>query len=101
VNQSADEGPTDVDPPDNLPLAPAAFLISPGNLGAWESSGIVDASEAFGPGAFLIAVQAHTLWVEKRTGIDTLFDDNSDPDFTFKREGGQLLLIRVPATVAE
>jgi hypothetical protein len=101
VNQSADEGPTDVDPPDNLPLAPAAFLISPGNLGAWESSGIVDASEAFGPGAFLIAVQAHTLWVEKRTGIDTLFDDNSDPDFTFKREGGQLLLVRVPATVAE
>jgi hypothetical protein len=101
VNQSADEGPTDVDPPDNLPLAPAAFLISPGNLGAWESSGIVDASEAFGPGAFLIAVQAHTLWVEKGIGIDTLFDDNSDPDFTFKREGGQLLLIRVPATVAE
>jgi hypothetical protein len=101
VNQSADEGPTDVDPPDNLPLAPAAFLISPGNLGAWESSGIVDASEAFGPGAFLIAVQAHTLWVEKATGIDTPFDDNSAPDFTFKREGGQLLLIRIPATVSE
>jgi hypothetical protein len=101
VNQSADEGPTDVDPPDNPPLAPAAFLISPGNLGAWESSGIVDASEAFGPGAFLIAVQAHTLWVEKATGIDTQFDANSDPDFTFKREGGQLLLIRIPATVDE
>jgi hypothetical protein len=101
VNQSADEGPTDVDPPDIPPLAPAAFLISPGNLGAWESSGIVDASEAFGPGAFLIAVQAHTLWVEKATGIDTQFDANSDPDFTFKREGGQLLLIRIPATVDE
>jgi hypothetical protein len=101
VNQSADEGPTDVDPPDNPPLAPAAFLISPGNLGAWESSGIVDASEAFGPGAFLIAVQAHTLWVEKATGIDTQFDANSDPDFTFKREGGQLLLIRIPAAVDE
>jgi hypothetical protein len=101
VNQAADEGPTDVDPPDNPPLAPAAFLISPGNLGAWESSGIVDASEAFGPGAFLVDVQAHTLWVEKATGIDTQFDANSDPDFTFKREGGQLLLIRIPAAVAE
>jgi hypothetical protein len=101
VNQSADEGPTDVDPADAPPLASAAFLVSPGNLGAWESSGIVDASQAFGPGAFLIAVQAHTLWVEKATGIDTQFDANSDPDFTFKREGGQLLLIRIPATVDE
>jgi hypothetical protein len=103
VNQSADEGPTDVDPPDNPPLAPAAFLVSPGNLGAWESSGIVDASKAFGPGAFLIDVQAHTLWVEKAPGIDTPFDgtDTTNPDFTFKREGGQLLLIRIPATVAE
>jgi hypothetical protein len=103
VNQSADEGPTDVDPPDNPPLASAAFLVSPGNLGAWESSGIVDASKAFGPGAFLIDVQAHTLWVEKAPGIDTPFDgtDTTNPDFTFKREGGQLLLIRIPATVAE
>jgi hypothetical protein len=103
VNQAADEGPTDVDPPDNPPLAPAAFLISPGNLGGWESSGIVDASKAFGPGAFLIDVQAHTLWVEKAPGIDTPFDgtDTTNPDFTFKREGGQLLLIRIPATVAE
>jgi len=39
VDQSADGGPTDVD---GRP---------PGNLGAWESSGIVDASAAFGPGA--------------------------------------------------
>ena len=37
VDQSADEGPTDVD------AAPA------GNLGAWESSGVVDASEVYGP----------------------------------------------------
>ena len=101
VNQSADEGPTDVDPPDTPPLAPAAFLISPGNLGGWESSGIVDASSIFGPGAYLIDVQAHTLWVEKATGIDTPFDADNDPDFTFKREGGQLLLIRIPATVSE
>jgi hypothetical protein len=98
VNQSADEGPTDVDPPDVLPLAPAAFLISPGNLGAWESTGIVDASAAFGPGAFLINIQAHTLWVEKMTGPDTFLDADSNPDFTYKREGGQLLLIRIPGT---
>jgi hypothetical protein len=85
VDQSADEGPTDVD---GMP-----GVIAPGNLGAWESSGIVDASSVFGPGAFLVTVQAHTLWVEKRPG-----DDNFEPagaDFTYKREGGQLLLMRL------
>lgn len=82
VNHSADGGPTDVDG------RPA------GAWGAWETSGIVDASAAFGPGAFLIDVQAHTLWVEKADG-----DDNyapAGPDFTYKREGGQLLLLRIP-----
>jgi len=82
VNQSADGGATDVDG------RPA------GNQGAWESSGIVDASRAFGPGAFLIDVQAHTLWVEKAPGDDNNGDDQ--PDFTYKREGGQLALIRIP-----
>lgn len=83
VNQSADEGPTDVDTNTNA-----------GNWGAWESTGIVDASEAFGPGYFLINVQAATLWVEKAPG-----DDNfgaPGPDFTYKRSGGQLLLIYIP-----
>jgi hypothetical protein len=86
VDQSADEGPTDVDG------TPGVF--APGNLGAWESSGVVDASSVFGPGAFLVTVQAHTLWVDKAPG-----DDNfppAGPDFTFKREGGQLVLLRVP-----
>jgi hypothetical protein len=82
VNQSADGGPTDVDG------------RSLGNLGAWESSGIVDASEAFGPGMFLIAVQAHSLWVEKADGADNF--PPAGPDFTLKREGGQLLLIQIP-----
>lgn len=82
IDQSADGGPTDVD---GRPL---------GNLGAWEASGIVDASEAFGPGAFLITVQAHTLWVEKAPGEDN--NGDGQPDFTYKREGGQLLLIRLP-----
>jgi hypothetical protein len=83
VNQSADEGPTDVD-----------TNTTAGNWGAWESTGIVDASEAFGPGYFLINVQAATLWVEKAPGDD----NNGDgfPDFTYKRAGGQLLLIKIP-----
>ena len=84
VDQSADGGATDVDG------------RAPGNWGAWETSGIVDASAAFGPGAYLINVQAHTLWVDKAPGFDTFIDANSDPDFTFKREGGQLLLLIIP-----
>jgi hypothetical protein len=66
----------------------------PGNWGAWESTGIVDASEAFGPGVFLINIQAHTLWIEKAPGEDNFAP--AGPDFTYKREGGQLLLIRIP-----
>lgn len=82
VNQAGDGGATDVDG------RPA------GNQGAWESTGIVDASAAFGPGAFLINVQAHSLWVEKAPGDDN--DGNGSPDFTYKREGGQMALIRIP-----
>jgi hypothetical protein len=82
VNQSADEGPTDVDP---------SGLSA---WGAWESSGIVDASSIWGPGWFLVDVQAHTLWVEKADGPDVLAPEG--PDWTYKREGGQLLAIRIP-----
>ena len=82
VDQSLDETGIDVD------------AASKGNLGAWESSGVVDASAAFGPGAFLITVQAHTLWVAKGPGDDNVAP--TGPDFTYKKEGGQLLLIRVP-----
>ena len=67
---------------------------APGNLGAWESSGVVDASSFFGPGAFLIDVQSHTLWIEKAQGPDDFAP--MGPDYTIKREGGQLLLIRIP-----
>jgi hypothetical protein len=84
VDQSADGGPTDVDG------RPA------GNLGAWETSGIVDASAAFGPGAFLIDVQAGTLWVDRAPGDDN--NGDGQPDFTYKRAGGQLLLLRIPGT---
>jgi hypothetical protein len=82
VNQSADGGPTDVDG------------RAPGNQGAWESTGIVDASEAFGRDTFLINIQAHTLWIEKAPGADNY--PPAGPDFTYKREGGQLLLIKIP-----
>jgi hypothetical protein len=84
VDQSADGplGPTDVDG------------RVPGNWGAWETSGIVDASEAFGPDMFLLNVQAHTLWVERAPGDDVTGD--GVPDFTYKREGGQLSLLHIP-----
>jgi hypothetical protein len=84
VDQSADGGPTDVDG------RPA------GNWGAWETSGIVDASAAFGPGSFLIDVQASSLWVEQAPGDDN--NGDGQPDFTFKRAGGQLLLLTIPGT---
>jgi hypothetical protein len=67
---------------------------APGNQGAWESTGVVDASRFFGPGAFLINIQAHTLWIEKRPGEDNFAP--AGPDFMYKREGGQLLLIQIP-----
>ena len=95
VDHTADGGPTDVGP---LPTANPSI----GNWGAWETSGIVDASAAFGPGWFLIDVQAHTLWVEKLAGPDTFIGTDTvpgDADFTYKREGGQLLKIYIPATI--
>ena len=77
VNQSADEGPTDKD------------AVTPrGNLGAWESSGIVDASKFFGKGAYLIDIQAGTLIVE----------EEQRGTLTYQREGGQLLLLRAPGS---
>ena len=55
--------------------------------GVWESSGIVDASAVFGPGAFLVDVQAHQWDMDAGTG--------NDPPAVPKRERGQLLLIKV------
>jgi hypothetical protein len=74
VDQSSDNQGTDT---------PGSPL---GMLGSWETSGVIDASSVFGPGSFLIDVQAHTLWIEQAPG----------PGFTWKREGGQLLLLRIP-----
>jgi hypothetical protein len=57
-----------------------SLLVEPGDeAGSWESSGIIDVSELFGEGAWLVDVQAHTLEVAQFGGVD---------------EGGQLLLVR-------
>jgi hypothetical protein len=82
VDQSADEGPTDVD------------AAGRGNLGAWEASGIIDVSRWFGAGNFLVTVQAHTLWVAKDTPTDGVGHEGQP--FTYKREGGQVLLLHIP-----
>lgn len=58
---------------------------------AWESSGIVDASEFFGPGSWLLDVQAHNIFVGPT-------DTTTTPGVTYKREGGQLLLLNVPGS---
>jgi hypothetical protein len=66
------------------------------NLGSWESSGVIDVSSVFGPGAYLVTIQAHSLWIEKTDGPDAITAPppaNTGKDFTFKREGGQLALI--------
>jgi hypothetical protein len=82
VNQSADEGPTDVD------------TAGKGNQGAWEASGIIDVSKWFGAGYFLVDVQAHTLFTHTQPGPDITAP--AGPDWTYKREGGQLLLVHIP-----
>jgi hypothetical protein len=46
------------------------------------------------PAPCLINAQAHTLWVERAPRDDN--NGDGQPDFTYKREGGQLALIRVP-----
>jgi hypothetical protein len=86
VDQSADEGPTDVDP--------APFTV-PGSWGAWETTGVIDASSMFGPGTFLINVQAHTLFTATSPGPD-ISNPPAGNDWLNKREGGQLLLLTVP-----
>jgi hypothetical protein len=58
--------------------------------GSWESSGIVDASAAFGPGSFLIDVQAHGWEIETAP--------SPFQGVTLMREAGQLMLLRVPGS---
>lgn len=94
VDQSADQGLTDRDPTTRTPpeAVPPGFGL--GAAGSWEASGIIDVSKWFGSGWFLIDVQAHTLWVDVAPGPDVVAP--AGPDWTYKREGGQLLLVRIP-----
>jgi hypothetical protein len=64
---------------------PVASVVDPQG----ESSGIVDASDAFGPGTWLLDVQAHG------SNVDAIVDDQG---ITIKREAGQLLLMKVPGS---
>ncbi|MEX1073062.1 MAG: hypothetical protein WED86_05120 [Chloroflexota bacterium] len=92
VNQALDEGTTDVDP------------VSAGTHGFWEASGIIDVSSVFGPGTFLVTIQSHSLWVEGQNAGDSLtrlagswtLGADTFPDWINKREGGQLVLLRIP-----
>jgi hypothetical protein len=59
-------------------------------VGSWESSGIIDASSAFGPGSFLIDVQAHGYEIETAP--------SPFPGITYMREAGQLLVLKVPGS---
>jgi hypothetical protein len=79
VDQSLDETPGyDVD------------TASAARRGAWESSGIIDASSVWGEGWFLIDVQAGSLILESTAG--TL----GGVSVQFEREGGQLLRVKIP-----
>ena len=68
-----------------------------GRWGDWETTGIVDVSSIYGPGMFLINVQAHTLYweIDTTSAPDNLGSGNG-PDWTYKREGGQMLLVTIP-----
>jgi Alkaline phosphatase PhoX len=57
-------------------------------LGSWESTGIVNAAALFGPGTWLVNIQAHSLLVQTEAATG----------YTRKLEGGQLLLLMAPGT---
>jgi hypothetical protein len=69
-------------------------------MGTWESSGVVDASAAFGPGTWLVTVQAHSIFIrsEVRTITDTTRTPPVTGPVTFKDEGGQLILLTIPGS---
>jgi hypothetical protein len=67
---------------------PAAVIERGGGPGVWESSGAVDVSDFFGPGSWLVNVQAHDTAVLQQ-GIDLELD-------SARGERGQLILLRIP-----
>jgi len=98
--------------PDNVDTSKRSFMVQEDasdariwqytfNQGTWrvvaavtdsasESSGIVDASEWFGQGSWLVTVQGH--------GSNVAEDTTTIPGIRIKRESGQLLLMRIPAS---
>jgi Bacterial protein of unknown function (DUF839) len=75
-----------------LDNAPGDANSAVAGRGGWESSGIIDASAIWGPGWFLIDVQAPTLATQRENG--TL----GTAPVVFEREGGQLLRVRIPGS---
>ena len=75
-----------------VPVAEVNQALRPSSArGLWESSGIVDVSSVFGPGAYLLDVQAHGFEI---TGpVPSPF-----PGVNSAREAGQLLLFRLPGS---
>ncbi|MDH3755136.1 MAG: PhoX family protein [Acidimicrobiia bacterium] len=96
--------------PDNIDTSKRSLMVQEDadnakiwqyNQGSWrvaatvndadgESSGIVDASDWFGEGTWLLDVQGHGTFIET--------DTTSVPGVTLKRESGQLLLMKIPAS---
>ena len=69
---------------------PEAVMERGGGPGVWESTGVVDASAFFGPGAWLLNVQAHHTRILQQ-GIDLGIDSAAG-------ERGQLILLRLPGS---
>ena len=69
---------------------PDQAIVDEKGPAAWESSGVVNASEVFGPGWWLLNVQAH--YTEMNVPDESLVPDSATG------EGGQLLLVFIPGT---
>jgi hypothetical protein len=69
---------------------PSSRIVRKHGPGAWESSGVVDASDVFGPGYWLLDVQAHYTTM-------SVPDGSLEPD-SATGEGGQLDLVFIPGT---
>ena len=67
-----------------------AAIAKGGGPGVWESSGVVDVSDFFGPGMWLVNVQAHETKIRQQ-GLDLKVDSGVG-------ERGQLLLVKIPGT---
>src|SRR5262249_44446715 len=65
---------------------PSSLGNNPGVKGSWETSGVIDVSALYGPGAWIIDVQAHTIM-------------SSNP--LVGNEGGQLLMLNTNGPIAQ